>query len=311
MTEHADGQYFITESVANVGNSKYYNLAQAARALGTTAEQLHSVAKKGHVDMVKIHHSTLSGSTLFLKTYIDEMASTRAGAITKTEAMSKTGLSKKLVDYFLEYKHWEPESSYALIFSQRRLVSRQKIDDLYKVLKANTSPTEAPSVELADFSLRRTTSQENHRRLFKALTDGALKPTNIEIPQLLAEFAFDKSEVDAILLGTDGERHLKVAEVAELLGVKDEVVRYWIDAKFIHGIEGVQRGQKVRLVSLSSLINFQQKFIPVSVLAKLADTSAKAILEKYSDRGIELPGSYEIGGGVRRGYLIPIKLLAS
>lgn len=311
VTDHADGLYYLTASVANVARSRYYNLAQGAKRLGTSSDRLLTLSEQGHVDMVEIRHSTLTGSRLFLKSYIDDLASTRAEAITKADAILLTGLSKKIVNYFMEYGLWEPNTEYAALFDQKRLVSKNRIDSLFESLELIREPRPANPVKLADFSLRRTTSQKSHRLLFEALAEGNLKPVNLKKPKKLADFEFDKLEIEAILFGTSAEPHLKVQEVAKLLSVNYETVSNWIETEKLVAYQSTRGGQKIRLVSLSSLTNFLLEYLPLSVLARNSGTHSKALLENMAARGIELPGSFEVKKGVRRGYLVPTSLLAS
>lgn len=307
VTFHADGKYHLTEAVANLDKSRFLTLAPAARFMGTTSDTLLKLVSAGKLQCVVIPHTVRSKSVHFEKFALQKAKEACKDGITKSDVMKMTGLGKKALEYFLEYGLFKKTSTLALELNPLRFVSKKSVEGLKEILAKAVKPQAGVTIKLKDFGLRMTTNKPSHRQLYLALADGRLKP--VVASAKLGDFEFLADDVKAILASSVDETLLKIVEVSKALKVKDEVVRSWVKQGLLRNVSSSQRGQAVSLIPVSALAEFQAKYAVVSELAKQAGTSSKQILENFEQRKIPTVGSYEITGGVKRGYLVEIKAL--
>ena len=173
----------------------------------------------------------------------------------------------------------------------------EKLGEKGKLYAFDQDPDAKKNANLID-DKRLVFIEANFRYIKKYLRLHGVK----QVDGILADFGISSHQIDEPTRGFstrfDGELDMRMNQ-------KAEVSAYTVINKYpeeqLHKIFGMY-GEIKNARTLAGAICSERMNQPINTTGEL-----KAILEKYSDRGIELPGSYEIGGGVRRGYLIPIK----
>ena len=308
VTLHADGKYHINEKVATMENSRYLSVAQLAKQLRIHEQTVMGMVERGTLRYVEIPHELKTRSILIEKTSANEIDQFLRIYITKADAMRITGLSRKSIEYFIEYEIFETLDADTVGLNSDRSISVVSIEALNHKLVTEVQVKEGPKIKLKNFYARMTTNAAIHRALYMALLDGTLKVASSK-KQKLGDLEFLTSDVRKILQSGNEETLLKVAEVANMLKIKDEVVRAWIKQGIIRSVESKIRGQKVNLIPVSALAEFQQTYIVLSTLADKLGTSSRMILKAIESQGLRTVGSFEVGEGVSRGYLIEVTQL--
>lgn len=309
VTLHADGKYHINEKVATMENSRYLSVAQLAKQLRIHEQTVMGMVERGTLRYVEIPHELKTRSILIEKTSANEIDQFLRIYITKADAMRITGLSRKSIEYFIEYEIFETLDADTVGLNSDRSISVVSIEALTHKLITEVQVKDGPKIKLKNFYARMTTNAAIHRALYMALLDGTLKVASSKKQQRLGDLEFLTSDVRKILQSGNEETLLKVAEVANILKIKDEVVRAWIKQGIIRSVESKIRGQKVNLIPVSALAEFQQTYIVLSTLADQLGTSSKMLLRTIESQGLKTVGSFEVSEGVSRGYLIEVTQL--
>jgi len=190
-----------------------------------------------------------------------------------------------------------------------RAISATSIDTFTQKLTTQTQTKDGPKMKLKDFCARMTTNTAIHRALYMALLDGSLTVASSTKQKKLGDLEFLESDVRKILQSGEEEPLLKIVDVANILKIKDEVIRGWVKQGIIRSVESKIRGQKVNLIPVSALAEFQQTYIVLSTLADKLGTSSRMILKAIESQGLRTVGSFEVSEGVSRGYLIEVTQL--
>ena len=309
VTLHSDGKYHINEKVATMENSRYLSVAQLARQLRIHEQTVMGMVKRGLLKYVEIPHELKTRSILIEKSSGTEIDQFLRSFMTKADAMRVTGLSRKSIEYFIEYEIFETLEADTVGLNSDRAISAVSIEALTQKLVTEVQVKEGPKIKLKNFCARMTTNAVIHRQLYIALLDGSLTVASSTKQKKLGDLEFLESDVRKILQSGNEETLLKVAEVANMLKIKDEVVRAWIKQGIIRSVESKIRGQKVNFIPVSALAEFQQTYIVLSTLADKLGTSSRMILRAIESQGLKTVGSFEVGEGVSRGYLIEVTQL--
>lgn len=309
VTLHSDGKYHINEKVATMENSRYLSVAQLARQLRIHEQTVMGMVKRGLLKYVEIPHELKTRSILIEKSSGTEIDQFLRSFMTKADAMRVTGLSRKSIEYFIEYEIFETLEADTVGLNSDRAISAVSIEALTQKLVTEVQVKEGPKIKLKNFCARMTTNAVIHRQLYIALLDGSLTVASSTKQKKLGDLEFLESDVRKILQSGNEETLLKVAEVANMLKIKDEVVRAWIKQGIIRSVESKIRGQKVNFIPVSALAEFQQTYIVLSTLADKLGTSSRMILRAIESQGLKTVGRFEVGEGVSRGYLIEVTQL--
>jgi biotin operon repressor len=304
VTEYSDGKYHINDKVANTEKSRYLSVAQIARDLCIHEQTVMKMIDRKVLRFIEIPHEAKTRRILIEKSSAEELDQYMQTFVTKADAIQVTGLSKRSIGYFIEYGIFELLDDSAVGLKSNHAISATSIDAFTKTLATEAQPQEGPKIKLKNFAARMTTSSTAHRILYMSLVNGSLKVASRTENSKLADFEFLESDVTKILQSGRGEPLLKVADVSSALKTKEEVIRSWVRQGLIRSVESILRGQKVNLIPVSALAEFQQTYIVLSTLADKLSTSSRMILKAIESQGLKTTGSFEVSDGVSRGYLI-------
>lgn len=309
VTLHSDGKYHINEKVATMENSRYLSVAQLARQLRIHEQTVMGMVKRGLLKYVEIPHELKTRSILIEKSSATEIDQFLRSFMTKADAMRVTGLSRKSIEYFIEYGIFEALDAEMVGLNSSRAISATSIDAFTQKLATDVQTKDGPKMKLKDFCARMTTNTAIHRALYMALIDGSLTVASSTNQKKLGDLEFLESDVRKILQSGEEEPLLKIVDVANILRIKDEVIRGWVKQGIIRSVESKIRGQKINFIPVSALAEFQQTYIVLSTLADKLGTSSRMILRAIESQGLKTVGSFEVGEGVSRGYLIEVTQL--
>ncbi|MEW6204492.1 MAG: TniQ family protein [Pseudomonadota bacterium] len=309
VTLHSDGKYHINEKVATTENSRYLSVAQLANHLRIHEQTVMGMVERGVLRYAEIPHELKTRSILIEKSSAAELDQFLRSFMTKADAMRVTGLSRKSIEYFIEYGIFEALDAEMVGLNSSRSISATSIDTFTQKLTTQIQTKDGPKMKLKDFCARMTTNTAIHRALYMALLDGSLTVASSTKQKKLGDLEFLESDVRKILQSGEEEPLLKIVDVANILKIKDEVIRGWVKQGIIRSLESEIRGQKVNLIPVSALAEFQQTYIVLSTLADQLGTSSRMLLRTIESQGLKTVGSFEVGEGVSRGYLIEVTQL--
>ncbi|MGQ0688636.1 MAG: TniQ family protein [Limnobacter sp.] len=304
VTEHSDGKYHINDKVATTENSRYMSVSQLANQLRIHEQTVLRMIERKVLRFVEIPHELKTRSLLIEKSSAAELDEFLQNFITKADAMRVTGLSRKSIEYFIEYGIFESLEAASVGLNSNRAISAISIEAFTSKLASQVKNEEGPKVKLKNFGARMTTNTTIHRALYTSLQDGTLMPASSTANKKLADFEFLEADIRKILQAGEEETLLKISDVANILKIKEEVIRSWVKQGFMRSVESLLRGQKVNLIPVSALAEFQQTYIVLSTLADRLGTSSRMILKAIESQGLKTIGSFEVSDGVSRGYLI-------
>lgn len=309
VTDYSDGKYHINDKVANTEKSRYLSIAQMAKDLRIHEQTVMKMVDRKELRFIEIPHESKTRRILIDKFSAEEMHEFLKTFITKTDAMHITGLSRRSMGYFIEYGIFDVLEEPEVRLTSNRTISATAIEALTKKLATEAQSKEGPKIRLKNFAARMTTNATAHRTLYLSLVNGSLTVASPTGDNKLGNFEFLESEVTKILQAGNGEPLLKIAGVANMLKIKEEVIRSWVKQGLIRSVESILRGQKVNLIPVSALAEFQQTYIVLSTLADQLGTSSRMLLRTIESQGLKTVGSFDVGEGVSRGYLIEVKQL--
>ena len=230
-----------------------------------------------------------------------------ANAISTEEVAKTLGIGRKAVVDLIEkeclsalrgrtadgYLRW-------LIDRNEPLELLNRIDVLLKKTK-NREKVNKCSFNLA---IRRLTGSGCSIGLFvKAILDRTIVPVSKNQGTGLKRYCFNTEDVDRLVeqYYKKDENVLNVSDVALLLGVKQQIVAFWIDRGFIDAEIKIHKHHRHRKVLKSSVEKFQNQYVTAVELSRQMDTSPKKAVSLLGDRNIHPVSGKSVDGG--RQYL--------
>ncbi|WP_281992814.1 TniQ family protein [Sulfitobacter geojensis] len=288
----------------------WVSAAEAAKILHIRAERLVDAVAKQRIPGRKYASGFGHRHTMIHRDTVANIVQDRQRFIDKTAARELLGISRKQYDLLAEAgltAHFILETLPPLVDGQHDSVAVKRfIADI----ASTAAEVEGTTVALKDLNLRFTTDAGALKEVFCRISNGRLRPAMGSTDGRFAEFRFSRKEVDTIIADVRHGPGLTIQQVAELTGWKDQCVAQWCKQGLIQHEEFPHAGKVGRIIRQEDLCSFQMEYVPVSTLACQLGTSARHLMTKLSDIGIETIGAFR-DGTAWRGHLLKLSDLAS
>jgi len=288
----------------------WVSAAEAAKILHIRADRLVNAVAKQRIPGKKYASGFGHRHTMIHRDTVAEIAQDRQRFIDKTTAREVLGISRKQYDLLAEaglIARFIPETLPPLVDGQYDSVAIKRfVDDI----SSTAVEVDGATVSLKELNLRFTTDAAALKEVFCRISDGGLRPTMGSTDGCFAGLRFSSKEIDAIIADVRHGSGLTIQKVAQLTGWKDQCVAQWCKQGLIQHEEFPHAGKVGRSISHEALCIFQMEYVPVSTLAGQLGTSARHLMVKLSDIGIETIGAFQ-DGTAWRGHLLKLSDLAS
>ncbi|MBI6630922.1 TniQ family protein [Pontibaca salina] len=304
-----DGAY-TGGAVGTETERDWVSAAEAARLIGISAERIVDAVSKDLIDGQIFSSGFGHRHTTVRRAVIDQVLTDRARFIDKTSAREQLGISRKQFDLLVRSKF----VSEALPAERPPLVDglfdRVALTQIVAGIARQSSPVVAKSIAFRELNLRFTTDLKGLNEVLRLIANGELRPDLDSTGGKLAEFRFDREEVERVLKEMRRGPGYTVQEVAALTGWKAQCISRWCLQGLLEHEEFDHAGAVGRVVRADALARFQETYVPVSVLARQAGTSPRHLIRMLTQQGIEPVGAFQ-DGKAWRGHLVALAPLAS
>lgn len=301
------GTYGVGEAVVEVP-SQWLSLADAARLLAVRPERL----REPHILEAFGAQRHLSGfghqHFMFPRDRILQCEQERSRFVdrrTVAELLGITRAQMRLLEEAEFLVEVEPDRRPLLTNGGFDLNSTEA---LVAAIRDRAAPREIASIEFRAINLKRTTDRSMILRILRAIRDGEIAP--LEASGRLAEFRFAEIDLDRVAREVHPPDGYTAREISQFTGWKEQCVAHWCRIGLLSADTVLHRGRAQHRVSAASLAAFQATFIPASQLSLQVGRSAKGLLRRLAECGIETVGDFP-DGPARRGHLVRLADLTS
>ncbi|WP_353329631.1 hypothetical protein [Phaeobacter sp. NW0010-22] len=283
---------------------------EVAERLGVSAQRLVEAVQKGEI-AGKINQSGFGHQHVVIPKFeVAIIASERRAFWSGMQAKEFLGVGRKQFDLLKECGViFEVPESERPVLADGRFFSASLIELVARIRVAATDAG-GDTVAFSNLTQRRTTDKVALKKLMELICEGAVQAIAVSPDAKLAEFRFQKTDVEYVLKSERHSLDWTANDVAKLTGWKAQSVTHWCKEGLLES-RTVSHGTGVSfLVSPMQLAAFQSEFVPLGTIAKSRNTTSRKLLSGLAKRGIKTHGA-AIEGKTSRGHLVKLRDLAT
>lgn len=289
----------------------WVSAATAAKLLNVRPDRLVDAVAKGELEGKSATSGMGHRHTHVERKTIEALEKDRQRSLTKTEAMSLLGCSKKQLELLIGagvIGHLPPDK--IPLFAAGTIDGNALLATVDRIRKGVQARPDAsrPVIAFRDINPRRTTDIAALKSLLGRISRGELRPVSFPENAPLADASFDAQEVASILAEGGASVLMTARDVSRMTGWKSECVAHWCSEGLIRAKPGRVGGADAWLIEPEALVKFQASYIVLSDLAAKNATTSRRILRRLRDRKIATVGMMQVGSTIR-GHLLPVGAL--
>lgn len=281
-----------------------YTAAEAARALGTSAERLFMLVKSQQLP----GHILQSASTEYCvldRLAVEQHREAALSVLHGRDLLKALNITRRIRDRLIESGVLQRVGDQERPLFARGEFWRRDVQQLLHVLETHYSPLPLKAALTLDEISGRRFSHEHANELYRAIFMGKIRPRErlAEVEGLLA-YRFDESELQAWIPVEKALPEWTLTELSQASGWKHESIKSWIDGGYLKCHEPAVGGRKTRRVSLPQLIDFLSSHLVLADIARRMDSKSVWLSNALGHRGALAEGAHPTAQGTQRGLLV-------
>lgn len=281
-----------------------YTAAEAARALGTSADRIFMLVKSQQLP----GHILQSVSTEYCvvdRQAVDQQREAARAVMLGRDLLKALNITRRIRDRLVESGALQRVTAEEKPLFARGEFWRRDVQRLLEVLANNYSPAPLSSgLTLHEISGRRF-SQAQANELYRAIFSGTICPRE-QLPGVtgLLAFRFDEAELRAAITDETPVDEWTITELSQASGWKHESIKSWIECGFLECRQLEVQGRKTRRISLPHLIRFMSTHLVLADVAKRLGSKSIWLSNSLKCRGALAEGAHATSRGTKRGLLV-------
>lgn len=281
-----------------------YTAAEAARALGTSADRIFMLVKSQQLP----GHILQSSSTEYCvvdRQAVDQHREAALAVMHGRDLLKALNITRRIRDRLVESGALQRVGDADKPLFARGEFWRRDVQQLLQVLRDNCSPLPLSTGLTLDEISGRRFSAEQANELYRAIFAGAIRPRD-QLPNVdgLLAYRFDEAELREAVVGESTVSEWTITELSQASGWKHESIKSWIERGYLECRQLEVQGRKTRRISLPHLIRFMSNHLVLADVAKRLNSKSIWLSNSLKCRGAFAEGAHATAHGTQRGLLV-------
>jgi hypothetical protein len=297
--------------IAGIKGKKPLSVKEAAARLCVRRDFVVTAIRRGKISAQARKFGERRLMYMVSELEVDRLLSERRSWVSEGTAAATLGVPPAVLASFVTAGAIEVDRGWRDDIAKSGPVSQLSVEALGARLRGAVRPGSVSEklISLSELTGKRVGDKRALIALFKAITDGTLRPVRRVVTAGLGDLQFAWNEVREIFGSVVLDSGLTLEELARTTGWKYESIAHWIREGLMGCEKTTRRGQETRVITPKHLLAFTRQYMPVADLAKLLGTSASAATKRLAS--IEIIGAQRVSEGVNRGGIVRLADLAS